>query len=336
MKNHKLLQVSLMIGMMSLAVLCPLNASAQPDTFWPHWNLCQDGVFSTEEDFVSLTMAPCDENPYVSDGDLISVNSQGLCLRNADLLRRFEGDAILESGIDLGLDAVDILDFYQYVVAFSTEIDHPDGRFTAGDLLIVSDAPSEYPISGIIIPNAALLHAFRLKDAPNLGLDALHFVGDPSDIIRIVEYELPPEKWLDGELQRILDEDLKIDIWFSIEGTWPSPLNSSADPYILDGDLLSAKTGSIIHAQSDLLGFTGWADIRKNGIDFGLDAFAGSRDPNPEGTGAFSTEIQSSLGGKFTAGDIILFDGTIYKTNAQLIGVLFEGYVGLDALWLPD
>ena len=49
-------------------------------------------------------------DPYVSDGDLLSITGD-VCARNADLLRAFDVKT------DLGLDAVDILDVERRLVA---------------------------------------------------------------------------------------------------------------------------------------------------------------------------------------------------------------------------
>jgi len=62
--------------------------------------------------------------------------------RNRELLEVFKIDN------DLGLDAVDVIDEERRLIVFSTELDDPLGRFTAGDLLATNGAQ---------IPNSVLL-----------------------------------------------------------------------------------------------------------------------------------------------------------------------------------
>ena len=128
------------------------------------------GYFSTEEDFVTRGPTPPDGNRIISDGDLLTPTGQ-VYMRNADLLRRFK------TGEDLGLDAADVISPDKHQVVFSTELDHPDGLFTAGDLLTTD---------GGVLPNAALLAAFRLRNRADLGLDAVQMIGQRDKIdIRI-------------------------------------------------------------------------------------------------------------------------------------------------------
>ena len=114
---------------------------------------------------------PPDGNPIISDGDLLGVGC-AVCARNGDLLKSFDVT------MDLGLDAADVIDVGEYVVAFSTELDSPNlGQFTAGDLLSTN---------GAIIPNVALLYSFDLPRA-DLGLDAIHFIGEAGGIIKFLD-----------------------------------------------------------------------------------------------------------------------------------------------------
>jgi len=278
---------------------------------------CRKMAFSTEEDFVTQGPEPADGNPIISDGDLLGEGCV-VCARNADLLQGFKVT------VDLGLDAVDIIDVDRYLVAFSTELDSPNtGQFTAGDLLITN---------GAIIPNAALLYGFGLRMV-DLGLDAVHFVGESGRIIEFLDYvrSAGREYWLrEGALQASLRQ-YGLDIWFSTEGTGPYP----TQPAFLDGDLLSARDGIIVARNSLLLPPGVPAGIPNRGVDFGLDAVTCDRAGNRENI-HFSTEILYKREPSFTDGDVLLIlDGVVY-TNKDLVHC-FEpksSFLGLDALYI--
>jgi hypothetical protein len=121
-----------------------------------------------------------------------------------------------------------------------------------------------------------------------------------------------------------------IDIWFSTEGTAPVP-NA---PRFLDGDLLSAGTGTIVLSNADALPLVIPAGIPNRGVDFGMDAVAILSDPIEQiKLLLFSTEINGLLPA-FTDGDALLRgDGVVFQ-NTVLISA-FEPKVkdlGLDAL----
>jgi len=278
---------------------------------------CDGLVFSTEEDFVSRGPEPADGNPIISDGDLLG---QGcvVCARNQDLLRNFDVNE------DLGLDAVDVIDVERYVVAFSTELDSPHGQFTAGDLLVTN---------GAIIPNAGLLAGFDVRH--DMGLDAVQFVGDADKVRLFIDYvlEMGPEYWgRAGTLQASLRQ-FNVDIWFSTEGTGPYP----TQPGFLDGDLLSARDGTIVADNGQLLPPGVPAGIPTRGVDFGLDAVVAG------GTGdlkllQFSTEILYEGDVGFTDGDVLQYGNGVALTNKDLIAC-FEpavDFLGLDALDLVE
>ncbi|MFC2095867.1 hypothetical protein ACFLSW_05475 [Candidatus Bipolaricaulota bacterium] len=280
---------------------------------------CGGMVFSTEEDFITQGPEPADGNPIISDGDLLGLGCV-VCARNADLLQAFKVT------VDLGLDAVDIIDVESYLIAFSTELDSPlPGQFSAGDLLTTS---------GAVIPNAALLAQFDLRDG-DLGLDAIHFVGETGRIIEFLAYvsEMGPDYWLrSGALQATLRQ-YGVDIWFSTEGTAPYP----AFPAFLDGDLLSARDGVIVAAGSVLLPTTVPAGIPTRGVDFGLDAVSADRAANREQI-HFSTEILYDGEMSFTDGDVLIAGNGIVKTNKDLVHC-FEpksDFLGLDALSMVE
>ncbi|MBZ0287268.1 MAG: hypothetical protein K8I30_06615, partial [Anaerolineae bacterium] len=208
------------------------------------------------------------------------------------------------------------------VVAFSTELDDLERRFTAGDVLFTT---------GGVVPNQALLFAFGVRH--NVGLDEVKFMGRIENIIRFVEFvrENGPESLLDGKLQSVLRE-FSIDIWFTIEGT----VRTEQGLLLLDGDLLSAM-GIVIRAQADLFAAAIPAGIPNRGVDFGLDAFAVSRDANPERFRIyFSTEILYRGRPGFTDGDILRLGGSVVRTNETLIAPFFPAarFLGLDALWI--
>jgi hypothetical protein len=302
-----------------LVLLAPASAGlAQRNP----WDACERGGFSTEEDFMMTESEPFDGNPYISDGDLLSFDGQ-VCARNADLLAAFyEGTP----PADLGLDALDMVDLSEGVVAFSTELDDPDGNFTAGDLLTTQ---------GATIPNVALTNRFGIDY--DIGLDAVHFVGDQDNLLGWLSEaaDLSRGRYIEnpdllvGQLQQ-----WGIDIWFSIEGTY-----RVQERLILDGDLLSAL-GTIVATNSSLLPATVPAGIPQRGVDFGLDAVVGPRvreDNASVPNVHFSTEILFHGEPRFTDGDILRAGNGVVRVNWELIQAFMPAadFLGLDALSIP-
>ncbi len=276
---------------------------------------CKDLAFSTEEDFAG-------KDTIISDGDLLGLAqtpegiSCAICARNADLLLEFNVRN------DLGLDAADVIaDVEGYLVAFSTELDSTTpGQFTAGDLLVTN---------GVIILNTALTAAWEVPY--DLGLDAVHFVGEPEAILAFLR-AITPHEPVDGPMLDELFAAFPIDILFSTEGTW-SPVEL---PGFLDGDLLSAAGGFIVAGNDILLHPDVPAGIPVRGVDFGLDAVTGDRLRQEEPTFYFSTEILHNGKLSFTDGDVLLQGDGIMATNWDLVGC-FEPRaqeLGLDALSL--
>lgn len=275
---------------------------------------CKDFAFSTEEDFLSHGPTPADGNPIISDGDLLS-RSGAVCLRNRQILLPWEVQ------VDLGLDSVDVISVEKNLVSFSTELDDPFARFTAGDLLSTW---------GSAIPNRALLILFQV--APDRGLDAIQWIGGEDRIVAFHDFArtITREQWLANpslfitELQRY-----QVDVWFSIEGT---ERHASTAP-IYDGDLLSAATGVIILRNSDLLPPPAPAGLPARGVDFGLDGFAAPR--NGERTdGLFTTEILYNGEPGFTDGDVLKVGNSVVIPDADLSNA-FEpdaDFLGVDAL----
>ncbi len=279
---------------------------------------CEDGAFSTEEDFMMTEGEPFDGNPYVSDGDLLSFTGE-VCARNADLLDIFYPND--DPPADLGLDAVDILNITNRLVAFSTELDDPNGTFTAGDLLLTN---------GAIIPNAAFVNPFDIKN--DVGFDAVHFKGDSAQIEAFADYafDLGPDGWGEGQLQQALNL-FGIDIWFSIEGTHVIGDGS----YVLDGDLLSA-TGVIVLDNAALLPPLVPAGIPIQGVDFGLDAVTGPQVHDQPGI-RFSTELLYQGETNFTDGDVLLQGNGVDIADSTLYNpfVPAADFLGTDALYMP-
>lgn len=312
--------VALTTLLLALVAFPPWEARSQVGT--QALQACARMAFSTEEDFVTRGPEPPDGNPIISDGDLLSPDGV-VCARNQDLLQAFKVTK------DLGLDAVDILSVEDYLVAFSTELDDPTGRFTAGDLLTTH---------GAVIANVALTHRFEI--GYDIGLDALHFVGDLEAIVAFLKevQGISRDYWLrnPSALGGMLDQ-YRIDIWFSTEGTAPTP----GRPRFLDGDLLSARSGTIVLSNKDLLPNTVPAGIPDRGVDFGLDAFASrSRDPGKaRALASFSTEIlfwPGDRGLDFTDGDVLKVGDGVDRTNYDLIKNFRPATteLGLDALFL--
>lgn len=279
---------------------------------------CQDLAFSTEEDFVTQGPEPPDGNPVISDGDLLSsvAGRCVICARNAELLEVFGID------YDLGLDAADVIDAGQALVAFSTEIDSPEtGQFTAGDLLATN---------GMVIANVALTNPYGV--GYDIGLDAIHFVGDPAQIAGFIDdaAQYTRQDWIvdPGKLAGMLAEPYDIDIWFSTEGTH----GAVEAPVFLDGDLLSVRGGKIAGNESLLPGSVP-AGIPVRGVDFGLDAVTDARISERQ-LMVFSTELLFEGEPSFTDGDILKAANGVVAKNSDLVAC-FEPKakeLGLDAL----
>jgi len=284
---------------------------------------CKDFAFSTEEDFLSRGPVPPDGNPIISDGDLLGKN-HAVCMRNRDLLHVHDVDP----GIDLGLDAADVLYIDRKLVAFSTSLDAPGKRFTAGDLLTTW---------GAVIPNRALLILFQIHG--DRGLDAVHFVGDWEHIIAFNDFaaKIPREQWLENP--GLLSETLRrngIDIWFSIEGTE----QLAATTPVYDGDLLSAAYGVVVARNEQLLPPAVPAGIQTGGVDFGLDAFTASRVFRPDELkpqkGHFSTEILYQGEPAFTDGDVLRVGDGIAYHDVDLTAPFepLADFLGTDAIYI--
>lgn len=310
---RKLLILMLPVLMLAL-FLVPLNPTlvqgANPLT------ACQDFAFSTEEDFITQGPEPPDGNPIISDGDLLS-RTGAVCMRNAQLVQQFDVTQ------DMGLDAVDVLDLETELVAFSTELNSPYGNFKHGDLLTTG---------GAVIPNQVLLTIFQVSG--DRGLDGVHFTGTLKNIVSFAQYAatISRANWLSNpdmlvtELQRY-----NVDIWFSIEGT---ELTASTVP-ILDGDLLSAATGTVIAGNTLLLPAGVPAGIPTRGVDFGLDGVTAERSGSRTET-RFSTEILYHGQGAFTDGDILKIGNGVVISDSTLYSP-FEpkaDFLGTDALFI--
>lgn len=273
--------------------------------------------FSTEEDFITQGPIPKDGIRIISDGDLLTA-AGNIYMRNGELLITWK------MRTDLGLDAADVVEVRDRIVAFSTELDHPDGKFTSGDLLATN---------GAVLPNVALLIKFKLPRDLDLGLDAVHFKGKEESIIRFLEKVRSAGRnhWVRNP-EDVLNylKELEIDIWFSTEGTAPTV----GRPRFLDGDLLSALTGTIVARNDEILPAAIPAGLPKRGVDFGLDAVTCNRLGGRDYI-LFSTEIlyrSERLG--FTDGDVIQFNNGVIISNHDLISP-FEPKttnLGLDAL----
>jgi len=292
---------------------------------------CVDLAFSLSEDFFTPGPDPPGGNPIISDGDLIGANCQ-VCARNADLLADFD----IDPTHDLGLDAVDIIDGDGFLIAFSTELDSStQGMFTAGDLLVTKGSIQQ---NVVIIPNAALTYGFKQGGLKvDLGLDAVHFVGDHGKIIEFLGTAAAYNRddWIspEGDLLSSLLEENGIDVWFSTEGT----TGPTTALLFLDGDILSARYGTVISPNSSLLPGSVPAGIPVQGVDFGLDAVTNNRTFDHSNI-HFSTEILYTGDLSFTDGDILKINLGVTTTNIDLISCFNPeaDMLGLDALYLGD
>ena len=332
----ELLVVISIIGILAAIILASISVSTSQSSpahlTAPSLALCADLAFSTEENFITRGPVPPDGNPLISDGDLLGPDG-AICARNADLVEPYDVKA------DLGLDAVDILNVESAIVAFSTELDSPNvGQFSAGDLLITNVT---------IIPNQVLTYAYDDGGIGyDLGLDAVQFVGALENIDKFLGNVPGPviDDWIrDPSLLSTLLTEYSIDIWFSTEGSW-----KAGDPSgFVDGDLLSARDGKIVAANSDLFPASVPAGIPLRGVDFGLDAAANARSLElpqlkfsteiPYTSQITSTlEIASTSMGSFSAGDALRYGNGIEAMNWELVKP-FEPKaedLGLDGLFI--
>lgn len=318
-------RIPFLVSLVMLTVLClPTASGAVPtadEMAVPPIAACANGAFSTEEDFIARDVPIFDGNPYISDGDMLSFNGQ-VCMRNHNLLAAWFVGAI---GPDLGLDALDVLDVDKPFIAFSTEVDDPLGRFTSGDLLFTP---------GNAIPNIALVKPFNITW--DIGLDGVQLIGKTEDVLRFVN-ALPnyPREVLVKNPDLLRNELLQrysVDIWFTVEGTAFIGTRSQ----VLDGDLLSAATGTIVFSQAALLPPDVPAGLPDRGVDFGLDGVVSPRDRETARRMLyFSTEILYD-GEKisFTDGDVLRLGDGIARTNWDLIKAFHPAadFLGLDAL----
>lgn len=303
------------------AVVWLLAATASAQVGPSALSACLEFGFSTEEDFVTRGPEPIDGNPIISDGDLLS-SVCGICARNTDLLGGFD----VPANFDLGLDAADVVtDGREVLAAFSTELDSPfAGQFTAGDLLATS---------GMVIPNVVLTAGFAI--GYDLGLDAVHFVGDPVDIVDFlnVAAQISRVDWLnDPQVLADLLGEKQVDILFSTEGTAPAPLATG----FLDGDVLSALQGLVVVSHAQLFPASVPAGIPTRGVDFGLDALGTDRDGGLALI-QLSTEIGFSGDPAFGDQDLLAYQAGVIRTGASLVAC-FEPLaddLGLDAV-LPE
>lgn len=312
----------LAVGLMLVTSFLALAGTATSQVGEEALQYCAEFGFSTEEDFVTQGPAPPDNNPIISDGDLLGPNCR-VCARNADLLRWFQVPA------DLGLDAADVLSVEGYVVAFSTELDSPEpGQFTAGDLLVTSNGSV---IGGpIVIRNQALTAAWGAA-APlyDLGLDAVQFVGPMEEILAFLDDAAEYSPVGPGVIVDLFGSYPNVDILFSTEGT----LGPVEQPTFLDGDLLSARLGAIWVGNAQLLPPIVPAGIPVRGVDFGLDAVLSDRTGSRDQI-YFSTEILYTGELSFNDGDVLRLGNGVAIPHPDLI-LCFEPrarFLGLDAL----
>ena len=303
----------LVLALCMILLAMPGQVASQVETDMIH---CQELAFSTEEDFVGA-------DTVISDGDLLGIHGGecGICARNTDLLNQFDVQ------VDLGLDAADVIvtETDPWLVAFSTELDSPNNtpesiQFTAGDLLVTN---------GAVIPNKALTVYWGVWY--DIGLDAVHFVGEPAQILGFLNdaARIPRDDWLEiPELLPGMLSERAIDIWYSTEGTW-----TAAEGGFLDGDLLSVLSGMVV-SNDTLLPPTVPAGIPFRGVDFGLDAAAADREGTLLWVNHFSTEILYDGEPSFTDGDVLQAGDGVVAKNFDLIKCFqpLARELGLDAL----
>ncbi|MGC3939843.1 hypothetical protein ACOTTU_18705 [Roseobacter sp. EG26] len=280
---------------------------------------CEGLLLSTSEDFTMQQSEGPDGNPIVSDGDLLAFNggTTTICRRNRELLERFDIPRV-----DFGLDAVAAVDRNREVIAFSTELDDPNGQFGAGDLIFTT---------GLVIPNSALTQRFDLRH--DIGLDAVSLLGRPEGWREfIAKLDGVPRREIQQQPEIILEllSAFEIDILFSTEGTAPTVKS----PRFIDGDLLSVLSGTIFRSNQTLLPSLP-AGIPSKGVDFGLDAYTFGVDPQTGGpTELMSTEIDMRADGILTDGDALQPGPTLRFRNEVLLKSLLPATfdLGLDAL----
>ena len=279
--------------------------------------------FSTEEDFFARSGAP--GGSIISDGDLLTFelgSGSRLCARNQELMRPFDIEKF-----DHGLDALHKIELGEGRVhaAFSTEIDSVNGagQFTAGDLLTTT---------GLVIPNQALLAKFGLPRSLNLGLDAVTIDGSPrevSELLAKLESTTAEDLRRQPDILAQILEGTNTDILFSTEATPPNVQS----PMFLDGDLLSARTGTVVRKQNDLLpGLP--SGLSSKGVDYGLDAYTPAFDSIENvPVELLSIEIQAKER-SISDGDMLQAGPGVYFSSMQLINSFepLDSDMGLDAL----
>ncbi len=310
--NHSYLRVVLLSG---LAVVAGAGSALAQGPG------CRGLLLSTSEDFFMQDTEDQDGNRVVSDGDLLAFDAGSggttICRRNRELLAAFDIPRI-----DFGLDAVAAVDRQREILVFSTELDDPKRRFTAGDLIFTT---------GLVIPNQVLTQRFDL--AHDIGLDAVSLLGGEREWRQFMEKfgGMSREEML-RQRREVLGflEEAKMDILFSTEGTAPSV----EQPRFIDGDLLSAVSGTIFRANSALLPALP-AGIPSRGVDWGLDAYTFGEGLQSRGAmELFSTEIVGEAEGPFTDGDALGVGPVVVAKNFELLKSLTPATfdLGLDAL----
>lgn len=196
-------------------------------------------------------------------------------------------------------------------VWFSTEVPFTSarkelGKVSAGDLLN-SDGR-------IIHRNHELTERLGIMPmVPDLGLDAVGRMASESGV---------------------QPDCLRCETWFSLE----EDMFSETLGQLHHGDILS-QAGYVVRRYTDLIGsFSPMPPIP----DLGLDAFAHQIIDDKPTRLLFSTEedfFSESLGVKISHGDLLTEDGTIFRTNKQLLSRFHwvgetVGGLGLDAVFV--
>ena len=104
------------------------------------------------------------------------------------------------------------------------------------------------------------------------------------------------------------------------------------------GDILSARTGTIIASQDTLFNPPIPGGLPSRGVDFGVDAFAARCDGARDSI-RFSTEIvyRDTPALKFSDGNLLKFGGMVVNHNNDFIVAFKPGVkdLGLDAIAFP-
>jgi len=295
-----------------------------------------DILFSTEG------TGPSPDSPIFLDGDFLSARFGVIVQSNGSLLPNTVPAGVPVRGVDFGLDAGNMVPGGEEPdVIFSTELlyqGNPDQGapdFTDGDVLQLDN--------GVVFTNKDLISPFEPR-ADFLGLDAF-FSAVSQDAMELLISQIKEAAGKTTEKSKTAGQSgtvyplssdrsnsslLQLEACrafaFSTEEDFVTrgPEPPDGNPIISDGDLLGRNCAVCARNHELLQNF----DVS---TDLGLDA-VDVIDVESELV-AFSTELDSPHAGQFTAGDLLVTNGTIIPNTVLLELFNIRHDMGLDALF---